>query len=115
MALAFLLVVNLVNFSWAQDDVRDPAAAGRKVYDARKCATCHMIAGQGNIRFKLDGVASRLSETDLRRWMTDTAAMERALPIQPAVRMSEWLKTNRKISDADLDALVAYLSSLKQK
>ncbi len=110
MALAILFVVNLV---LAQDAARDPAAAGRRVYEARKCATCHMISGEGNIRFKLDGVAARLSEADIRRWMTDTAAMERAMPKQPAVRMSEWLKTKRKISDADLNALVAYLSSLK--
>lgn len=110
MALAILFLVNLL---LAQEGNRDLAATGRRVYDTRKCATCHMIAGRGNIRFKLDGVALRLSEADLRRWLTDPAAMERALPVQPAVRMSEWLKANRKISDADREALVAYLSSLK--
>lgn len=87
--------------------------AGRRVYTARKCSTCHMIAGEGNIRFNLDGVAAKLSAAELRRWLTDASAMERALPKQPAVRMSDWLKTNRKISDADLDALVAYLLTLK--
>lgn len=91
----------------------DPAAAGRRVYDARKCATCHMIAGRGNIRFNLDGVGARLTEAELRRWLTDTAEMERAMLKQPAVRMSEWLKANRKINDADVTALVAYLASLK--
>lgn len=110
MSLAILFVVN---FLLAQQGISPEAAAGRRVYEARKCATCHMIAGQGNIRFKLDRVASRLTELQLRRWLTDTAEMERALPIQPAVRMSEWLESNRKISDADLTALVAYLSSLK--
>jgi hypothetical protein len=72
-----------------------------------------MIEGRGNIRFALDHVAARLTEADLRRWLTDTAEMERALATQPAIRMSEWLKSNRRISDADLDALVAYMSSLK--
>lgn len=89
------------------------ADAGRGVYDSRKCATCHMVAGKGNMRYPLDGVASRLSAADLRRWLTDTAEMEGALPKQPAVRMSEWIDSNRKINDRDLDALVAYLASLK--
>lgn len=110
MSLAILFVVHLL---LAQEGIAPEAAAGRRVYEARKCATCHMIAGHGNVRFKLDHVASRLDETQLRRWLTDTAEMERALPIQPAVRMSEWLESNRKISDADRDALVAYLRSLK--
>jgi mono/diheme cytochrome c family protein len=106
-------ILFLVNLFLAQGADPSLAAAGRRVYEQRKCATCHMIAGHGNIRFNLDHVASRLSERDLRRWLTDTAEMERALSTQPAIRMSEWLKSNRKISDADLVALVAYLSSLK--
>lgn len=91
----------------------DQIEAGRAVYSARKCATCHMIAGKGNIRFPLDQVGSRLSQADLRRWLTNTAEMEAALPRQPAVRMSEWLASNRKINDRDRDALVSYLASLK--
>lgn len=98
---------------WSISDRPSKIDAGKKVYDARKCATCHMVAGNGNIRFPLDRVAARLTVEDLRRWLTDTAEMEGALPKQPAVRMSEWMKTNRKISAPDLDALVAYLASLK--
>jgi len=112
MAVAILFVVSLLVAQRGNPEAA-AAAAGRRVYDQHKCATCHMIAGQGNVRFKLDHVASRLSERDLRRWLTDTAEMERALPTQPAIRMSEWLEANRKITDADLEALVAYLSSLK--
>lgn len=111
LAAALALVGLPATLALAQSP--DAAAAGRKVYEDRKCATCHMVADQGNVRFKLDGVGARLSEADLRRWLTDTDAMERALPAFPAVRMSEWLDDNRKISDADLDALVAYLASLK--
>ena len=87
--------------------------SGRKAYEARKCGTCHMVAGKGNIRFPLDGVGGRLSLADLRRWLTDTAEMEGALPRLPAVRMSEWMATNRRINARDSDALVAYLASLK--
>ena len=93
----------------------EPSAVSRglAVYEARKCSTCHMIAGKGNIRFPLDGIARTLPEADLRRWLTDTVEMEGALAKQPAVRMSEWLDSNRKINDADLSALVAYLLTLK--
>jgi mono/diheme cytochrome c family protein len=80
------------------------------VYAREKCATCHQIARQGNSRFPLDGVASRLSTADLRRWITDTAKMEDALPRMPAVRMSA---RKYHLSPADLDALVAYLATLK--
>lgn len=86
---------------------------GKTTYDARKCATCHQIAGHGNRRFPLDGVGGRLSEADLRRWLTDPGAMERAKPRQPAVRMSEWLETERRLRPDEIDALVAYLATLK--
>ena len=112
MPMAILLIVNLC-LAQAAPPPPDLAAAGRRVYEQRKCATCHMIDGRGNIRFALDHVASRLTAADLHRWLTDTAEMERALQTQPAIRMSEWLKSNRKIGDADLDALVAYLVTLK--
>ena len=86
------------------------AERGRQVYAREKCATCHQIVRQGNSRFPLDGVASRLSRDDLRRWITETAKMEDALPRMPAVRMSA---RKYHLSPADLDALVAYLATLK--
>jgi hypothetical protein len=55
-------------------------------------------------------VGRRLSETDLRRWFTHTVEMEARLPKQPAIRMSS---RKYRFSDAELDALVAYLRSLK--
>jgi mono/diheme cytochrome c family protein len=83
---------------------------GRKVYEHEKCAACHQIAKQGNSRYPLDHVGSKLSESDLRRWITDTAQMEAALPRLPPIRMSA---QRYKLKPADLDALVAYLKSLK--
>lgn len=89
------------------------AESGARLYASRKCDRCHMIGGKGNSRFPLDSVAAKLSVDDLRRWLTDTAEMEAALPKQPAVRMSEWLRSSRKMTAADIDAIVAYLSTLK--
>jgi mono/diheme cytochrome c family protein len=84
--------------------------AGRKVYEREKCATCHQVAKQGNSRFPLDGVATRLTADQIRRWITDTAAMEAALPRLPPIRMSA---RKYRLNPADLDALVAYLLTLK--
>ena len=47
-----------------------------------------MVGGQGNRMFPLDGVGSRLSPEDIRRWLTNTAQMEDALPKAPAIKMS---------------------------
>jgi mono/diheme cytochrome c family protein len=84
--------------------------AGRRLYVDEKCSVCHQIAGQGNKRFPLDGVGRRLTAADLRRWFTHTVEMEDRLPKQPAIRMSS---RKYRLSDAELDALVAYLQSLK--
>ena len=84
--------------------------AGRKVYEQQKCASCHQIAKRGNSRFPLDGVGTKLTSEQLRRWMTDTAEMEAALPRRPAIRMSEM---KFRLNARELDALVAYLASLK--
>jgi mono/diheme cytochrome c family protein len=114
VALTAFLVVSLGAAPGRQTaSPRADIEAGRKVYETRKCGTCHMVAGRGNIRFPLDRVGARLTAADLKRWLTDTAEMERALPKQPAVRMSEWMTTNKKMSDRDREVLVAYLRSLK--
>jgi len=92
--------------------VPDPARieAGRQVYEREKCASCHQIAGRGNSRFPLDGVAKKLTTDQIRRWITDTARMEDALPRMPAVRMSA---RRYRLNTRDLDALVLYLGTLR--
>jgi len=85
--------------------------AGKKVYEAQKCSTCHMIAGKGNKMFPLDGVGTKLPAADIKKWITNPAEMEAKLPKPPTLKMSS-KKYNLK--DADLDALVAYLGSLKK-
>ena len=84
--------------------------AGKKVYEAQKCATCHMIAGKGNKMYPLDGVGAKLSATDIKRWFTHTAEMEAALPKKPTLKVSS---KKFDLKDQDLGALVAYLQSLK--
>ena len=113
LVVTSLAVTSLAVAGAAQTPRPSPASkieAGRNVYEREKCATCHQIANHGNSRFPLDGVASRLTPDQLKRWLTDTAKMEDALPRLPAVRMST---TRYRLSEADLTALVDYLKSLK--
>jgi len=86
---------------------------GKKIYENAnpKCKLCHAIGGQGNPKGVLDGVAGKLSADDIKAWMRtpkDMAAKAKATrqPVMPAY-------PKEKLSDADLDALAAYLGSLK--
>jgi len=112
------LLVTLVGAAIATSVVAaqapDPAkvAAGQKIYAAQKCSTCHSIKGVGNKAHPLDGVGAKLSEADMRKWFTNTAEMEAKLPKKPSLSMANFMKS-KKLSDADIDALTAYMMSLK--
>jgi mono/diheme cytochrome c family protein len=89
--------------------------AGKKLYDQQKCATCHVIAGKGGTMTKLyplDGVGSKTPEADIRKWMTAPAEMEAKLTKKPTLKMSS---KKYDLKEADVDALVAYMLSLKSK
>ena len=83
--------------------------AGKKVYDAQKCSMCHMVAGKGAKMSVLDGVGTKLKAEDIKLWITEPATMEAKLTTKPKIKMKAY-----KLAPADLDALVAYLASLKK-
>jgi mono/diheme cytochrome c family protein len=83
---------------------------GQEVYTAQKCSVCHVIAGKGNKANPLDGVGAKLSAADLRAWIVT--------PIEAAAKAKSTKKPPMpakygKLAAADLDALVAYMQSLK--
>jgi mono/diheme cytochrome c family protein len=82
--------------------------AGRKVYEAQKCSICHSIAGVGNKKLPLDGVGKKLSADQIREWIVAPAeaAKKAKSTAKPAMRAYP------KLPKEDLDALVAYLTSL---
>jgi len=77
--------------------------AGQEVYIERACARCHSIGGRGSERSALDGVGARLSEADIRSWLTPSAG---ATGFQAR-------HANVDLTPAQRDALVAYLRSLQ--
>ena len=98
---------------WAQGDPK-VVEAGKKLYDAQKCATCHTIAGKGGSMTKLyplDGVATKTSTADIRKWMTHPLEMEAKLEKKRTMKMSS---KKYAFKDAEVDALVAYMLTLKK-
>ena len=84
---------------------------GKQLYSSKECARCHMVAGKGNKTGKLDGVASKMSAEDMRKWLTAPVEMELKLDHKPKVKMSS--RKTMRLTDADVAALVAYLMTLK--
>jgi mono/diheme cytochrome c family protein len=83
---------------------------GQEVYAAQKCQMCHSIAGKGGKQNPLDGVGAKLSAEDIKSWITNPAEMTAKTkstkkPPMPA--------KYAKLPPADIDALVAYMQSLK--
>lgn len=75
---------------------------GKVVYEAQKCKMCHSIAGVGNKKFPLDGVGGKLSAEDIKKWIVDPKSMKK-----------DTVMKAYKLSDTDLDNLMAYMLSLK--
>jgi mono/diheme cytochrome c family protein len=92
----------------AQDDAQ--IKRGQEVYTAQKCQVCHSIAGKGNKQNPLDGIGAKLSAEDIKQWIThpsEAAAKAKSTKKPPMPNKYE------KLPPADVDALVAYMQSLK--
>jgi len=87
---------------------------GKQVYDAArpKCKACHSIGGAGNVKGPLDGVGSKLEADEIKAWMRTPKEMAEKAKADRKPPMPAYSK--EKVSDADLDALTAYLLSLKK-
>jgi mono/diheme cytochrome c family protein len=88
---------------------QDATAHGQKVFTDQKCSMCHSIAGKGNAKGALDDVGSKMSADDIRAWITDPATMTAKANATRKPPMKAYT-----LPKEDLDALVAYLSSLKK-
>ena len=91
---------------------QDAAAVekGKAVYAAQKCSMCHAIAGAGGKTSALDGVGKKLSADDIRAWIVTPKAMEKK---HNSTKKPPMPDRYSKLPAADLDALVAYMVSLK--
>jgi mono/diheme cytochrome c family protein len=91
----------------AQDDA---VKKGQEVYAAQKCSICHAIAGKGNKQNPLDGVGKKLSADETRNWIVDPAGMTAKTK---STKKPPMPNKYSKLPAAEIDALVAYMQSLK--
>lgn len=108
-AVVTAIVVAFMGVGLAAQDAKK-VAAGKAAYEKLSCAKCHQIDGKGSKISPLDGVGSKLTAAEIKQWLTDPDGMTAKLAKKPAVKMKK-----QEISDADLEGLVAYLSTLKKK
>ena len=84
---------------------------GMKVYAEQKCSVCHSIDGKGNAKGPLDSVGLKLSADEIREWIVHPAEMTKKTKAERKPPMRAY----PKLSKEDLDAVVAYMQSLKKK
>jgi mono/diheme cytochrome c family protein len=101
---ALLLVLPLP--AAAQADTK--ADQGGALFVSKKCTLCHSVAGKGNPKGPLDSAATTRKPDEIRLWILDPEAMREKTK---ATRTPAMKKT--PLSDDQVDALVAYLGSLK--
>jgi mono/diheme cytochrome c family protein len=89
---------------------QDLKAKGEKLFVDQKCTLCHSVAGKGNTKGPLDDVGSKDSAADIRAWITDANAMTAKTGATRKPAMKQFT-----LDKGDVDALVAYLTTLKKK
>lgn len=92
----------------AQDKAK--VEQGIKVYAATKCNACHSIAGKGSKKGPLDGVASKLTEDEIRQWIVSAPEMTK----KTKATRKPVMKNYAHLPKDDVDALVAYMMTLKK-
>jgi len=91
-------------------------ALGKEQYDLQECYNCHKIGGKGSVKKRgpvLDNIGNLMKPEEMkeklltpRAWMAEGFEKEYNKKLMPD-------KYKELMSDQEIDALVAYLSSLK--
>lgn len=92
--------------AFAQDAA---VARGAELYTEQKCSVCHALQGKGNAKRPLDGVGKHIDAPTVKLWLTDPKAAAAKAEKKDTVAM----KSFATLPAADIDALVAYVLSLK--
>jgi mono/diheme cytochrome c family protein len=84
-------------------------AKGEKLFVDQKCTLCHSVGDKGNKKGPLDGVATKLKTDEIREWITDAKGMTAKTKATRKPEMKAYT-----LPKDDVDALVAYLATLKK-
>ena len=107
-ALGMVAALAVSSAAYAQDALVEK---GMKVYTEQKCSLCHSIAGKGNAKGSLDGVAAKLKTAEIREWITDPKGMT----VKMKAERKPLMKAYPNLPKEDVDALVAYMMTLNKK
>ena len=105
IAIAALALIATSRPAAAQGDPKK----GEQLYTAQKCQICHSIAGKGG-KLALDGVGKKISAEETRQWIVNPKEMTTKTKSDKKPPMPDRYS---KLPAADIDALVAYMQSLK--
>lgn len=103
-----VLIATWVVSAFAQDAAK--IDQGKKLFADNKCSLCHSIGGQGGKIAPLDGVGSKLKADEIQKWITDPKSAAAAAHSTKKPPM----KTYPNLTKDDVDALTAYLLTLKK-
>lgn len=105
-ALGMAVALAIGTSAYAQDKIEK----GMKLYTEQKCNLCHSIAGKGNAKGALDGVGTKLKEAEIRDWIVDPKGMT----AKTKAERKPLMKAYPNLAKDEVDALVAYMMSLKK-
>lgn len=109
--IATIATLALASAAFAQDKAL--IDKGIKVYADQKCAMCHTIGGPAaKMKSELQDVGTRLKAEEIRTWIVTPEKMKPSGKI--AMKMKAYPDLGKAEAKADLDALVAYMLSLKK-
>jgi len=110
-SLFYALIVALLALAQIASAQDAKVEKGIKVYAANNCKMCHSIAGVGNAKGPLDGVGSKLTVDEIKQWIVDPVGMT----AKTKAERKPYMPKGKPLSAEDVDALVAYMASLKKK
>lgn len=94
----------------ASAPAQDVKAKAMDVFVKQKCTQCHSIAGRGNKKGALDEVGKKLTAAEIKEWIVDPVGMAKKTTPPPTRKPA---MKKKPLPNADVDTLVAYLSTLK--
>ena len=83
-------------------------AKGAALFESNKCSICHSVQGKGGKK-PLDGAGTRLDAATAKLWLTDPKGAE----AKTGKKAMPPMKNFSSLPQEDIDALVAYVLSLK--
>ena len=114
LIISTTLLVGFALTITGQGQEKEKIERGVALYTTHKCSQCHSIEGKPATavakKGPLDGVGDKLSEDEIRQWLVDAKGMTAKTKStrKPA------MKNYSKLPKEDVDALVAYIQSLKK-